>query len=299
MAGAFVVTLLRPQSWLIGLAGFLAGGGIVLLTVPVAILPTLTGLQNALGGPVSTLVVGTPSASLLLLISLVLVGACVMVIAGLVTGAWAERQGTCLALAVACDEGLVGPAPDLSGAPGTGRIALLRGLSLVPVAIAAGLAWPPLYDATYRELTLPTDLASPLPVRVIRAVPWSLAAIAITWLISDAAASVGVRRLLVERQSFVAAWALGWWELVRRPLRVLGTALVGGVAVVLVVAPAMLAATAGWERVREVLLGGGDPVSALLAVLIWVAIWSGGLVLAGVGAAVRVAAWTLEAWRGT
>ncbi len=299
MAGAFVVTLLRPQSWLVGLAGFLAGGGIVLMTLPVAILPTLTGLQNALGGPVSTLVVGTPSASLLLLISLVLVCACVMVIAGLVTGAWAERQGTRLALGVASDEGLVTPAPDLNGVPGTGRVVILRGLSLVPVAIAVGLAWPPLYDATYRELTLPTDLASPLPVRVIRAVPWSLAAIAITWLISDAAASVGVRRLLVERRPVVAAWALGWWELVRRPLRVLGTALVGGAAVALVVAPAMLAAAAGWARVREVLLGGGDPVSALLAVLIWVAIWSGGLVLAGVGSAVRVAAWTLEAWRGT
>jgi hypothetical protein len=53
----------------------------------------------------------------------------------------------------------------------------------------------------------------------------------------------------------------------------------------------------GWERVRDVILDGRDPVVVLGAVAIWVAMWLGGLVLAGVAAAFRTAAWTFEAAR--
>jgi hypothetical protein len=63
---------------------------------------------------------------------------------------------------------------------------------------------------------------------------------------------------------------------------------------VLLAGPALAAAAAGWLRVRDMLVGGREPVVVLGAVAIWVAIWLGGLVLAGVGAAVRAAAWTLE-----
>ena len=56
ITGAVVVTLLRPISWALGLASFLAGGGILLLASPILVLPTPTGLQNALGGPVHRLV---------------------------------------------------------------------------------------------------------------------------------------------------------------------------------------------------------------------------------------------------
>ena len=68
ISGAVVVTLVRPLTWLLGLTGFLAGGGLLLLTVPVVVLPTPTGIQNALGAPISTLVVGTPSPTMVLLI---------------------------------------------------------------------------------------------------------------------------------------------------------------------------------------------------------------------------------------
>ena len=51
LPGAIVVTLVRPLSWLLGLAGFLAGGGLLLMAAPVVVLPTPTGIQNALGRP--------------------------------------------------------------------------------------------------------------------------------------------------------------------------------------------------------------------------------------------------------
>ncbi len=58
--------------------------------------------------------------------------------------------------------------------------------------------------------------------------------------------------------------------------------------------PAMVAAGIGWGRVREIIGGGREPLLVAAAVGIWVTIWLGGLVLAGVGSAVRAAAFTLE-----
>jgi hypothetical protein len=141
---------------------------------------------------------------------------------------------------------------------------------------------------------LPQDLVTPLPLRVLGDVPWLVVAVAGVWLLSDAAAAVGVRHLVLDRQPVLAAWLMGWADLFRRPGRIIATALTGAAVLVLLVGPAMLAAAVGWSRVREILAGGRDPVIVIGAVTIWVAIWLGGLVLAGVGAAVRAAAWTLE-----
>ncbi|MEO5964943.1 MAG: hypothetical protein ABIR11_05715 [Candidatus Limnocylindrales bacterium] len=294
VTAALVVSLVRPVSWAVGLAGFLAGGGIVVVAWPILVLPTPTGLQNALGGPVSSLVFGAPSSALLTLITGTLVGAVVLALAGILVGAWAECQGIVLALEAAAEEGIVTPMPDLRGAPGTGRIAVVRLLSLAPIAVAALLAWRPVYDVIYRELILPDDLVTPLAVRVLGDVPWLVVGLAVVWLLTDAAAAVAVRRLVLERRPVLVAWLLGWADLVRRPQRVLPTALVGVGVLVLLGAPGLVAASVGWARVREVLLAGRDPVTLVAAVVIWVAIWMSTLVLAGVGAAIRNAAWTLE-----
>ncbi len=297
LVGAFVVTLARPASWAFGLAGFLAGGGLVIVTWPIMVLPTPTGLQNALGTPVSSLVFGSPSAPLVTLIVAAIVVSVTVLAGALVAGSWAERQGIETALDAAADEGLIGAAPDLVGAPGTFRVALLRLASLVPVAVALVLAWQPLYDVTYRELILPDDLATPLPVRVIRSVPWLLAGIAATWLVSDTAAAEGVRRLVLERRSVPVAWVLGWTDLVRRPIRVFGAAFAGLAVLVLLTGPSLMLAAIGWQRVQDLVGTGQPPALVLLAVLVWVAIWLGGLVLTAVGAAFRSAAMTMESVR--
>ena len=294
LSGAFVVTLVRPVSWALGLAGFLAGGGLALMAWPVLVLPTPTGIQNALGGPVSTLVIGTPSPAMLALIGSGLVGGVVLFAAALLAGAWAERNVIAVALEAAGDEGLLAP-PDLRGAPGTGSVAVLRLCALLPLIALAVVAWQPLYAAAYHELVLPDDLATPLGLRVVHDVPWLVAALLVMWVAADAAAAIGVRRLVIERRPILVAWALGWADLVRSPLRILGTAAFGLVVLALLVIPGILAAASGWTRVRDVMTQPADPLPAMGTVATWVAIWLGGLVLAGVGAAIRAAAWTLEA----
>jgi hypothetical protein len=297
ITAAVVVTLIRPVSWALGLAGFLAGGGLLVVAWPILVLPTPTGLQNSLGGPVSSLVFGAPSSALLLLLLVSLLGGVLLLLVGILVGAWAERQGIEVALEAAAEEGILAPMTALDGAPGAGRIAVIRLLSLAPAVGAALLAWRTLYDVTYRELILPDDLVTPLPVRVLGEVPEVILGIAAVWLLSDAAAAVAVRRLVLERRPVLVAWLLGWADLVRRPHRIIPTALVGVGLMLLVAAPALAAAAIGWARVRDVLLEGRDPLTVLIAVLLWVATWLGALVIAGVAAAFRSAAWTLEAPR--
>lgn len=297
MWAAAVVTLVRPSTWVVGLAGFLAGGGIVLAAWPILVLPTLTGIQNLLGTPVSSLVFGAPSAELVALVAWTLGIGITALVAGLLAGAWAERRGIEMVIEAAAEEGFTAAAPDLARAPGVVRLALLRFLALGPPLVVAALAWPTLYDVTYHELILPEDLVTPLPVRVIVRIPGFVAAVLVAWLLSDAAGATGVRRLVLERRSVISAWGLGWLDLVRRPHRILPTAVLGLAAVVLAGGPALLVAGLGWDRVREMLLVGRDPVVAGLAVVTWVAIWLGALVLLAAGAAFRAAAWTTESVR--
>ena len=114
------------------------------------------------------------------------------------------------------------------------------------------------------------------------------------WLLGDAAAAVGVRRLVIERRPVLVAWLLGWADLVRRPHRVIPTALVGVGVLLLLTVPALLAAAVGWTRVRDVVLEGRDATTTVVALVTWVGTWLGALVLAGIGQAFRSATWTLE-----
>jgi hypothetical protein len=294
VSAAIVVTLVRPASWAFGLLAFLAGGGLALIAWPIVVLPTPTGLQNALGNPISSLVFGAPSQAMLGMLVAGLAGLVVLVAVALLLGSWAARLGIGIVVQAAADEAIVAPAPDLDGAPGAGRIAVVRLLGLVPLGVALLLAWRHVYDVTYRELVLPTNLVTPLPVRVLGQVPWVVVGVIAAWLAGDAAASVGVRRLVIERRPVLAAWLLGWADLVRRAHRVIPTALVGLGVLLLLTAPGLAAAALAWARVRDVLVGGADPGAVVVALVVWVATWLGTLVLAGVGAAFRSAAWTLE-----
>lgn len=298
MVGALVVTLVRPATWVVGLAGFLAGGGILVLAWPILVLPTPTGLQNLLGAPVSTLVFGSPSGELITLVVVSGGAAITLLVGGLLIGSWAERRAIALVLGGAEDEGLVATGQDVTGGPGTVRVTLLRSLALVPPLVVFALAWPTLYAVTYHELILPDDLATPLVLRVASQIPLLIAALIGSWLLADAAGAVAVRRLVIERRGILRAWALGWMDLARRPLRVIGAAVVGLAALVVAAGPALVAAALAWFRVREALLLAPDSGIGIVVVALSVAIWLGALVLAGAGAALRSAAWTMEGVAG-
>ena len=291
-----VVTLDRPSTWVLALAGFLAGGGIVVLAWPITVLPTITGVQNLLGATISTLAFGDPSPDVVRTAAVGGAAGVLLLAGGLVAGAWAERRGIELALEGVADEGIgarVRPGGK-AGAPGTGSLAVLRLLALVPPAVALALSLPVLYSVTYRELILPGNLATPLPLRVVAQVPLQLAAVVGAWLLADAAAAAGARRLVLERLRVPRAWALGWADLVRRPHRILPVAVLGDLVLAVAAGPALAVSAVAWGRVRTSLeLDPNSPVG-IAAVALWVAMWLGTVVLTGVGAAIRGALLTLE-----
>ncbi len=293
ISAAVVVALVRPIGWVVALGGFLAGGGLLLAAWPIVALPTPSGLQNLLAVPVSTLVFGSPSADLIALMAGIAGAIALLVVLGLTLGAWTERRLVLDAAATAAEEGYTAGPVDAATAPGFGRVALLRFTSLVPPVVVAAAIWPTLYDVTYRELILPEDLATPLPIRVIARLPVPLLVLGLTWLAADTAAAAGVRRLVLERRRLVVAWALGWTDLIRRPLRLLVLALLGVVAQAIAFAPGLTAAAIGWGMLRQTLEDGRDLWLQMVMTATWVAIWLAALALASVGAAFRSSLSTL------
>lgn len=299
LLGALVVAFVRPAAWPMALAGFLARGGVLVMLLPVLVIPTPTGIANAVGGPVSSFLFGSPSPSLVALLAAMVAVVLALAVGGAVVAGWSERTGILQALRAAAEEGFV-PARHArltGGGGGIASLAALRLLGLVPPLAALVLSAPVLYDAFYRELILPDELRSPLALRILRDVPGAVLAVTATWLVADAAASLAVRRHVLERRSLAGAWWAGWVGLVRRPGRVIGTALATVGLTIGLVGPAVVAGALAWVRVRDLLREDREPVAIVLGVVLFVTLWLGALVLAAVAATFRSAAWTFEVVR--
>jgi hypothetical protein len=169
----------------------------------------------------------------------------------------------------------------------------------VPLAIALGYGSLRLVQATYRELTLPSDVVTPIAWRVVATVPDAVLLIVVTWVLGETLGSLGARRLVVWGQSLDRSYAGAWADLLRHPLSTLGTFALPLLATVFVVTPIVLAAGVVWDFLRGELGGasGDDGLALLLTMLIFVATWSAGLLVAGLAAAWRSAAWTVDAVR--
>jgi hypothetical protein len=102
---------------------------------------------------------------------------------------------------------------------------------------------------------------------------------------------------VLHRRSLAAAWALGWIDVVRRPVRLLGLAVLGVIGQALSFAPALVAAALGWAMLRGTLELGRDLWLQFAMAATWVAIWLAALALASVGAAFRSALSTLSLLR--
>ena len=226
--GAVVVTLVRPLTWLLGLAGFLAGGGLAAAQRGrSSCCPRRRGSRTPSAAPSARSSFGTPSPAMVA----------------------ADRRQRLAGARPARRRPVVGrlgrAPPDRAAARGGGRT---RACSSRPTSTAHPgrcaspssarsrccrsspcciVAWQPLYDAAYHELVLPDDLATPLGLRVLgrRAVgrrgrPGRLGSRATPPRRSACGgSSIGRRPVLV-------AWLLGWIDLVRRPVRVIATAVV-------------------------------------------------------------------------
>jgi hypothetical protein len=250
------------------------------------VLPSLVGLGTFID-PASITPTGPtgPTADLIVRIAIAAAVLVVALIAGTVAGAAAEialiRAGS-----IAVEE-----APNLLR-----RVSLIRLVTLLPVAIVFGIGVQRLGQVVYLELTLPTDLVTPIVIRVVDQAPGVVAAIVVAWLFGETWAGLATRVAVIRGAGLVPALTGGLGLLVRRAPGVLGLLVVSSLVAVLVLAAAVGLVGWSWDVVHDVLLGdaGIGSVAAMAgSTLVFASAWFGGLAMAGIIATWRAVAWTL------
>ena len=292
----------------VALVGFLIRGGIVLIALPSVVLPSVIGIAGATGVDYIS-ISGEPTQWLVEVVLGASVAAVVwLTVAGLVGS---------LVDVWLVDMALDARRPATRGRLPLPRMALLvrllaiRMICLVPLAIALVWAAGQIFSATYDELTTPTNLATPLPLRVIFAATSAVTVVAAAWLVAETIAAIAIRRQILAGHGIWRSLGGAAWQLVRRPVSTLLTVFILYATSVVAVGLALVAtATAfDWCRIAArntepiaVKLGIGDfsttrdfrPVAFALAAVAVALAWAAALVLSGVASAWRSAAFTHE-----
>ena len=75
------------------------------------------------------------------------------------------------------------------------RILVARLVATVPLGVVLALGSIRLVFVTYRELTTPLDVATPIAVRVLRGAPEVIVAVIIAWMLAEIVGAVAARRI--------------------------------------------------------------------------------------------------------
>ena len=297
LGASLLIVLARPALWVIALAGFLVRGGILLFLVPIVALPSPVGLANAFAPTITTFVFSGPTTELIVLGVLLAVVTALAFFAATWAAALVERA---LILAVTIDEdlpdGMLAPAHPT---PRAWRLVAVRLAVQLPLWAVVALGSPRLVEVTYGELTVPSDVVTPIVVRILRAVPELLAGIAMAWVGGEIVGAIATRRIALRGESIGQAMRGALVVFVLRPLGPIGAFVVTTSALLLAVVPIVAAAGFAFGGVRSA-LGTGGPgqiLAALVALGLFVMVWAAGLVVAGLAAAWRSSAATLEVLR--
>ena len=298
LTGALLVTLASPATWPLALAAFLIRGGLLVVALPIFVLPTPVGLGNILAPTLTSVVFGGVSAGFVILVATIVLAGLAWFVAGGLLAAILEAEA---ARIVAADEDVAA-----DGIPGrlvprvarrrraeAGRIFVARLMANLP--LAATLAWGSarIVAVTYRELTNPSDAATPLVWRVLRASPEVVVAIVLTWMVGQTVGAIAARRIALGGCGTFGALGEALSTMLRRPLTVLADFWLPSLALALALAPSALAAASAADVVRAAMSSPADPLELFLAVVLFVCLWMVGLALTGVICAWRAAVWTV------
>jgi hypothetical protein len=287
LATAFRIALGRPTLWLLGLGTFLLRGGIVLVVLPIVVVPTPVGIGNLLAPSLTAISLGAIPMGFVF----ASVGIGVGVALWLGLAGWLAAMLEAAAVRIVAGRGAGEVPPPRDGA----RILACRLVCLLPLAAALAIGSARLVFVTYQELTLPSDSATPVAVRVLRDAPDVPIAILVIWMSAEIVAAVAARRVVLGEVRVRSALRSAIGSIGRKPLAALGRFLLPTVVLAGIVLAAAVASSTAWTTVRTTLEAGPDPVGALLATVGLVAIWLAGLALIGLASAWRAAVWTVAA----
>jgi hypothetical protein len=298
LTGALLVTLASPATWPLALAVFLIRGGILVVALPILVLPTPVGLGNILAPTLTAVVFGGVSGGFVLLAATIVLMGLAWVVAGGLLAATVEAEAARM-VAAADDVAAGGMAGGLAPRvvrrrrAEAGRILAARLMANLPLGVALAWGSARLVAITYRELTNPFDVATPLVWRVLLGSPEVVVAIVLTWMVGQTVGAIAARRIALGGGGTFRALTEALSTLFRRPLTVLADFWLPSLALTLALAPSALAAASAADVVRAAMSSPADPVELFLAVVLFVGLWMVGLALAGVICAWRAAVWTV------
>jgi hypothetical protein len=287
---ALLVTLASPATWFLALAAFLLRGGLLVVAIPIVVLPTPVGLGNLLAPILVSVVFGGVSAGFAILAAAIVLGGLALVIAGGLVAAVLEAEA---ARIVGVEDEAAPPHAAHGRGAQAGQILIARLLAHLPLGVALIWGSARLVSVTYRELTSPFDVATPIVWRVLRESPEVVVAIVLTWMLGQTVGAIAARRIAFGGGGTLRALGGAVSTLLRRPLTVLADFWLPTLALALVLAPSALAGVSTLDLVKLALGSPGDAAEPFLAVVLFVSIWLVGLVLTGLVCAWRAAVWTV------
>jgi hypothetical protein len=294
---ALLAVLGRPSWWILGLAGFLVRGGIVIFAISIVTLPSPLALSNVLGPLITPLYLGRVEPSTLALVAsgLGLLVACIA--CGSWIGAATEVVLIRDARQAAIEEGLPTGPDRPSGRLLISRSALAHLLALVPLMPVLAAGSVQIFAVAYRELVNPTD-ASSIVVRVVLGAAAPLAAVAVVWILCELVGGMAVRRIVLADEPVVGAVIRSAADLARRPIGAVIAPLLAIAILVIELAAVLAAVVLVWTEVRTRLIRPLDePLATVLSLATLGAAWCLALLVTGLIDAWRSVAMTFEAER--
>ena len=308
LTGALLATLAMPSTWPLALGAFLIRGGIVLVALPIVVLPTPVGVGNVVAPGLTSIAFGSVPVELIVVAAATGIGVMVWLVGGGWVAAALEAEAAWIVATADEIAGLDEPAGTVvegaadrpttvalpqDGGHVAGRILAARLIAYLPLAIVLAAGSVRLVFVTYRELTVPIEVATPIALRVLRAAPEVVIAVVLAWMVGEIIGAMAARRIALGGAGVGVALRDAVAMSVRRPLASIVRFWLPTLVLVLVLAPAALAAAKAWETVGSVLGGGSDALEILVTVVMFVGLWIVGLLLLSVVCAWRAAVWTV------
>ena len=297
MAASLLAVFDRPSTWPLALAAFLIRGGWLLVLAPIVGLPTAVGLANVIAPLLEDVAFGRRTAELIALVALVLGATLAWLIGGSIVAAVAEVEAV---RRIADRPDLVAgadtPTTDIWGA--AWRVAALRLIAHIPFAIA--LVWGAARLATvgYAELTVPSDVTVPAAWRIVAGAPDAVVGIVLTWLFGETIGALAARRVVLAREDARVALRGVVGRFFRSPARPSVLTVLSTLVLVVVIAVTGLAAGAALDQLRSGFASSDASVGTTVLLVVFVGLFSGGLVLVALASAWRIAIWTMDAVPG-
>jgi hypothetical protein len=292
---ALLAVIGRPAWWLLALAGFLARGGILLFLLAVVTLPSPLALSNVVAPLLVPIVFGGVTPVLAAVIAFGVASIVAWILVGALIGASTEVVLVVDARRAAVDEGVPIRAERHPAGWAIVRVAIARLIAHVPFAIALALGSVQVVNAAYLELTAPSEVATPLFLRVVRGAIGPLLVMLAALVVGETTGGLAARRIVAGGGSVLGSVSHAYRDLVGRPRSTALPALVTTAVLAIDLAAVLAIVELGWMAARTQLVQiPADAVGIGLSLASFAAAWVLALLVTGLVDAWRSVAMTFE-----